>query len=97
MDGWKPILDTFKEYLDKDCKLDLSAHKKPTFAYKEKWGELVIDCRVNFTTANHDVADFCESLSSRVCCECGRTGESRDLPWILTLCDECYKEIKNGK
>ena len=37
-----------------------------------------------------------EELSVTVCSECGNDGELRKaLPWMLTLCDECYlKRIK---
>lgn len=41
-----------------------------------------------------DIVIKWEKKSAEICEKCGKPGVLRDdLPWILTLCDDCYKKI----
>ena len=44
-----------------------------------------------------DLVDEFEKKSATVCEWCGKSGEIReDLPWIRTLCDDCYRNKKKA-
>lgn len=43
------------------------------------------------------VIQMAEVMSFRICEKCGDAGESRNLPWIRTLCDDHYRERINGQ
>ena len=64
---------------------------------KEKFGEL----RIYYILEDvHDTDAFAvsqfiteaETLSTRTCEICGEPGKTRDLPYIVTLCDKHYSE-----
>lgn len=61
------------------------------YSIKEKYGTLRIDC-----IPGSDLEIELERKSSTICEECGENGETRDLPWIRTLCDGCYKRTVGG-
>lgn len=78
--------------------LDFEGQEKHIHAF-----DFIGDCSIRFTSKDtpihREVAEITrkyETLSLTICSECGNRGELRkDLPWILTLCDECYlKRIK---
>lgn len=79
--GWANIIDEFYNRMSKDASV---------FSVKEKFGCLRID-----GVGTLDLEMEMEKRSSTICEECGKDGETRDLPWILTLCDEHYIEHKN--
>ena len=88
-DGWKEIitncLKKLKELDPEVCIMQV----------KEKFGGLrVYIC--SGTDEMYAVIDEAEKLADKTCEFCGenKTAKSRDLPWIRTLCDECYKEVK---
>lgn len=58
---------------------------------KEKYASLrcYLSCH---TKEIGDIIDKYEEMSYNYCINCGKPGSVReDLPWILTLCDACYK------
>ena len=63
---------------------------------KEKFGTL----RMYHYTTNGDEGYMdgfitaIESMSARICEDCGKPGSVRPRSWVRTLCDECYN---NGK
>ena len=94
-DGWQGIVektDQMLAYIDPDYEI----HQ-----VKEKFGTL----RYYFTTAlkyetiEHKIMDSivmaAELRSSRTCETCGKYGETRDLPWVRTLCDEHHEKEKD--
>lgn len=89
--GWLRIV---KELIEKLIELDWN---KEICQVKEKFGGL------RFYTNGLPEGGFeaimeAENLSYNVCEDCGSSGELRkDLGWILTLCDEHYKQIKQNK
>ena len=84
-DGWVPLLE---EMFDK---LAAIGWKGEVRQIKEKFG----GCRI-YITGNEDaqaISDEYGGKSYHICEYCGNAGElRRDLDWILTLCDEHYKE-----
>lgn len=60
---------------------------------KEKYGLLRIEMDSRKITNREYIAlqNEAEEVSPIVCECCGRPGDTRDLPWILTLCDACFK------
>ena len=62
---------------------------------KEKFGGLRFYVG-GATPEEFEAIDKAEADSYTICEECGKSGKLReDLGWILTLCDEHYKKIKN--
>jgi hypothetical protein len=59
---------------------------------KEKFGTLRFYCHHTTTEQNYYI-DFAESLTGRVCEDCGKPGTTGNgkgrRGWIKTLCDEC--------
>lgn len=81
--GWSFLIDILYDYKPRLTKV---------YQVKEKFGTLRF--YVGYSDTKYDqIIDMCEWESSRVCEKCGQRGKTReDLPWILTLCDNCYKE-----
>ena len=82
--GWGKLLDEFYDLLPADAKI---------ISVKEKYGGLRID---GFGYSS-ELGQALEEKSNLICEICGERGETRDLPWILTLCDKHYKEKLNDK
>jgi len=57
---------------------------------KEKYGRLDITCYSWCDSTIWDWAFYLEMVSFKTCCKCWNPWETRDLNWVLTLCDECY-------
>jgi hypothetical protein len=77
--GWGKIIDDFYRKVPPEAWIH---------SMKEKFGTLRID-GYNIPWETEEEA----MKQSEVTCEfCGDPGETRDLPWILTLCDKHYKE-----
>ena len=97
--GWLPLI----EVLDK--KLTMLDPDYRIVQIKEKFGGLRYYIRISEGCTNTDrmyaVIDAIESLSFRICEDCGRPGEMRGEEskgeWIRTLCDECEVENKARK
>ena len=85
--GWSGLIDEI---------YDLISPEVCIFSIKEKYGGLRIN-GYGFTSEEDDKIDEICNRSETVCEVCGEKGEPRDLPWILTLCDKCYKEKINKK
>ena len=85
--GWLPLI----EVLDKQ--LTVLDPYYNIVQVKEKFGGLryYIVTSESYTTADrmYAIIDTIESLSFRICEDCGRPGEERENGWIRTLCDEC--------
>jgi len=100
-DGWYEVIRGLcmavtKFYVASGEPIDLTVSQ-----VKEKYGTL----RFYYNLENNHTQDFYDGLreivrfweekSAFVCEECGKRGELRkDLPWILTLCDDCHKKQK---
>lgn len=65
---------------------------------KEKFGTLRFYVE-KATPEQYDIISFVESLSSRVCEECGdtATAKTRSGGWIRTLCDSCEDEHQKNR
>lgn len=64
---------------------------------KEKFGSLRIYTNPTADPKNAEVMEGLwqiEIESTHTCMVCGKPGEIRDLPWILTLCEVHYNEFK---
>jgi hypothetical protein len=68
---------------------------------KQKFGGLrfYFDCNDKIKDELEHAISFAESLSFKICEDCGRSGKTRqEKPWVQTLCDNCVinnnKEIK---
>ena len=88
--GWLPlieVLDRQLRRLDPDYRIA---------QVKEKFGGLRYYIGTSDDCTNTDrmyaVIDAIESLSFRICEDCGRPGEIREGGWFRTLCDECEEE-----
>ena len=89
-EGWFNILwdlcekiESELENFDKDIKDNFRVLR-----IKEKFGELRFE--VNFEPGNVDIfIKEAEEMSVRICENCGREGEIKDLPWLQALCAGC--------
>ncbi len=90
--GWWPILD---KYVPKILEADPDIY----MYIKEKYGLLRIETSSKKIPWEQTIAleEAAEIESSTVCECCGRPGQVRDLPWILTLCDDCLKKDMKGR
>ncbi len=92
-DGWFKLIKELSENIQKELtKLDINL-KKDFYVeqIKEKFGGLRF--YVNFIPSNKisELIKIAEEKSYTICEDCGKKGKLRgDLPWVLTLCDECY-------
>ena len=88
--GWLPLIEVLDKQLRRlDPYYDI-------VQIKEKFGGLryYIVTSEGYTNADrmHAIIDAIESLSFRICEDCGRPGEIREGGWFRTLCDECEEE-----
>ena len=88
--GWQSLIDILDRQLtilDPDYKI---------LQVKEKFGGLRYYINTSDDCTNTDrmyaIIDTIESLSFRICEDCGRPGEERKNGWIRTLCDECEEQ-----
>ena len=82
--GWKSILKSLiKDLLAKGWSGEVSQ-------VKEKFGGLRFYCESDGAPGIYDRISQAEDESFKICEYCGAPGESRDLPWIKTLCDLCF-------
>lgn len=99
--GWYSVLyglcdEITKAYDKTGAKVDIIP-----IQIKEKFGELCF----YYETPNanpflrktiNEIVEKWEEESTMVCERCGQPGQLRkDLPWVLTLCDECYEQQKS--
>ena len=85
--GWLPLIEVLDRQLTAiDPYYDI-------VQIKEKFGGLRYYITTSEGYINTDrmyaIIDTIESLSFRICEDCGRPGEERENGWIRTLCDEC--------
>ena len=88
--GWLPLIEVLDRQLtrlDPDYRIA---------QVKEKFGGLRYYITTSEGCTNTDrmyaIIDTIESLSFRICEDCGRPGEVRKNGWIRTLCDECEEQ-----
>lgn len=90
--GWFQLLWDFAEEIEK-----LNIPDFQMIQIKEKFSSL----RLYNNTATQEVMTIVgkyEKLSSITCEFCSKKGKFRkDLGWVRTLCNKCYKEKKNEK
>ena len=92
--GWLPLIEVLDRQLtrlDPDYRI---------VQVKEKFSGLryYITTSEGYTNTDrmYAIIDTIESLSFRICEDCGRPGEMRGGEWIRTLCDECEAEHKTS-
>ena len=104
-DGWFEILDTacanIQSHVDSKRRQHSSLsdeefdaeHQAVAAQVKEKFGGLrfYVDNCDDYTRG---VIAMAESMSYRICEDCGNLGKKRSGGWIRTLCDSCYSERK---
>jgi hypothetical protein len=80
--GWNSLINLLFRVIPGDRIYDI----------KEKYGTLRISI-LSDDDIEYDFIIGLEYASSKICEVCGCPGETRDRPWIKTLCDECNKKI----
>lgn len=86
MNGWDPLIQLARNYIQDDSKI---------LQIKEKFGGLrIYTGEVSIETL--EFIDLLEKLSFNICQECGAPAETRwdDSGWIRTLCDDCRADYK---
>lgn len=95
--GWrkafgKEMMEELREDLIKCNYLD----KFRILQIKEKYGGLrFYTGRVPVESNAYEIIKKYEDMSYGICTECGRPGHQIDDGWIWTMCDSCYKQMKN--
>ena len=106
-DGWFEILDAACAYIQSH--IDWKRREHPSLSdeefnaehqavaaqVKEKFGGLrfYVDNCDDYTRG---VIAMAESMSYRICEDCGNLGKKRSGGWIRTLCDSCYGESRKS-
>ena len=95
-DGWYAIIDHLCETLQND--IDKNGCPQVVAAQvKEKFGGLRFYVN-GATNEQYNLIHFVESLSYKVCENCGSTKEVKQTKgWIQSLCPECMKNKENKK
>jgi len=86
--GWANIIDRICSILE------IVNPEIEFIQIKEKFGLLAIYAD-NTNENGRFLLECAESMSGNTCEICGEYGKIRDLPWILTLCDDCYSKNKS--
>jgi hypothetical protein len=97
-DGWYDLIDTLcwniQSYIDNNSSETRVIPQVVADQVKEKFGTLRF-----YTSGGDRLIDgmiwFAESMSGRICEQCGRPGKSNQSGWIITLCDEHQNEREN--
>lgn len=93
LDGWADLIyNLCKELNDLYVANGWDVKEIEILQIKEKFGGLRFYTG-GLIEGGHDIINKYEELSFETCEKCGTHGEVRDGRWIMTLCDECYKEI----
>jgi hypothetical protein len=88
-DGW---LDLTRDLIENLIKIGWD---KKILQVKEKFGGARFYAGPCTEEQDKLIEEY-ENKSFEVCEQCGEKGEVRDLPWIMTLCENHYKEkLKN--
>lgn len=90
------LIPEYKKYLDPEAKNPFAPGNFSVQQVKEKFGTL------RFYYDGGDEAfggavTMAESLTHRVCEECGNRGELRQGGWLRTLCDPCAEASKKPR
>ena len=82
-DGWYDLLDVLFS--------QLQSHDVTLAQVKEKYGRLrvYLDSYPESRDAIDAIIETCETLSGRICENCGNKGKIRGKGWLVTLCDSC--------
>jgi len=90
-DGWFDLIDelcwNIQSYIDNNSRPDRQIPQVVVEQVKEKFGTL----RFYYQGGNeliHGMTWFAESMSGRICEQCGRPGKERGGGWIRTACEE---------
>ena len=93
-DGWTDLIDTLcctlTEWGDDDEKNGIRVAQ-----IKEKFGGLRFYVDGIPSEWQRGVIALAESMSFKICEECGKPGVKRDTDWIKTLCDDCYVKVED--
>lgn len=96
-EGWLPMLAILLRRIDEHLSWKSKRGNPIDFQIaqvKEKFGSL----RFYYDGGDEYIAGLvamAESMSSRICEECGEPGFTRDGGWFVTLCDKHYAERKS--
>ena len=95
-DGWYDLIDTLCSLLMHASKWrSMQGKVVEAVQVKEKFGGLRFYVKFPNGIKSEDyeyitgLIDFAESISFKICEDCGNPGERRDGGWIRTLCDSC--------
>ena len=77
--GWGKIIDNFYRKIPPEAWV---------YSMKEKFGAL----RIDGYNIPWEIEEEAMTASEKICELCGDNGETRDLSWISTLCDNHYQE-----
>lgn len=97
-DGWLPIIDELATEVEKLIEEEYPHSTDFMFVQiKEKCGTL--RCYTGVAPkAAYDLIGKYEEKSGTICEYCGSSGRLRyDLPWVSTLCDDCYTKRLHRK
>lgn len=86
--GWSKLIEELYERKPEGC---IITH------VKEKYGGLRIEAVGETTEEFWSLERELEEKSEHICEFCGDPGEIRDMPWILTLCQDCYETKMDKK
>jgi hypothetical protein len=97
-DGWYDLIDTLcwdiQSYIDNNSSETRVIPQVVAEQVKEKFGTLRF-----YTSGGDRLIDgmiwFAESMSGRICEQCGKPAKLRNSGWIVTLCDEHQTEREN--
>lgn len=83
--GWLGLIKQLIDNLIKD------GWNKEICQVKEKFGGLRFYTN-ELSDAGHQLVKNAESMSYKICEECGEPGKTRGRGWVQTLCDKCELE-----
>lgn len=94
-DGWFDILDSTCDLIQRRCDSVLKREGKDiqviAIQVKEKFGSLRFYVSGGDDYTNGIIA-LAESLSSKICENCGNAAELRTSGWWVTQCETCHKK-----
>jgi len=98
-DGWYDLLDVLcgdiQHYVD-SSKASSSVPQVEAIQVKEKFASL----RFYYQGGNDYIGGMvamAESMSARICEECGRPGKTMGKGWFYTRCTRCFKRLEASR
>lgn len=106
-DGWFDLIDTLcsciQNHVDRQESLNKTypteereCHQVVAAQVKEKFGGL----RFYVNGGDNEIEgmiQFAESMSYKICEQCGNKGTRKGQRWIFTMCDNCWEEHEKAK